>query len=69
MNKGETRIVRKFLILPRKFGNDFRWMEYVDILEEVQEVYDAEFGIINVWLEWVEVGFAFGEELIQNESI
>lgn len=31
---GDTRIRRKFLLLPRQFGRDWRWLEFADIIEE-----------------------------------
>lgn len=30
----QTRVIRKFLWLPRKFGNVFRWFVYANIVEE-----------------------------------
>lgn len=32
---GDTRVKRKFLILPRQFGRDWRWLEFADIIEEL----------------------------------
>jgi hypothetical protein len=32
---GQTRVVRKFLYLPRTFGRDSRWWEYANIVEKV----------------------------------
>lgn len=39
---GDTRVVRKFLILPRHFGRDRRWLEYADIVEKYfsEDIYE-----------------------------
>lgn len=31
---GDTRVVRKFMFLPRHFKRDWRWWEYANIIEE-----------------------------------
>lgn len=31
---GDTRVRRKFLLFPRRFGRDWRWLEFADIVEE-----------------------------------
>lgn len=57
---GEERVVRKFLLFPRRFNRRFtRWLEYANIIEQVQQVDvggSNEYG--NYAYQWVEVGFA-----------
>jgi len=54
--EGEERVVRKFLLWPRRFGNEKlgRWMEYAWIREKVQLFHDDYEG--DAW-KWHEVGF------------
>lgn len=51
---GDTRIVRKFLLLPRHFGRDWRWLEYADIVERYKYVN----GFLGREVDWEEVDFA-----------
>ena len=59
--EGEERIVRKFLLLPRQFGEGkhYRWLEYADIVERVLQ---CDVGGSSQWgyyaWKWCEVGFA-----------
>ena len=60
---GERRIVRKFLFLPRHFGEDeeCRWLEWAYIEEKIKEVRWK-------W-EWREVGFVSNLEIeIEKEK-
>lgn len=57
---GETRIRRKFLIIPcRFFSKRWRWLEYADVVEKICEV---DVGGHDEWggyaYHWVEIGFA-----------
>ena len=56
---GQRRVVRKFLILPRRFESQkTRWLEYADIVEEVMRVDvggSCEWGCYSYC--WREVGF------------
>lgn len=59
--EGERRARRKFLLLPRQFGEDveWRWLEWADVTEEVcrRDVGGSgEWGCYE-W-RWCEVGFA-----------
>ena len=52
---GTKRVVRKFLLIPRSFGEgQTRWFEFADVAEEVVRRY-SEFGIDSKI--WVETGF------------
>lgn len=51
---GDTRTVRKFLLLPRHFGRDWRWLEYADIVERYKYIS----GLIDTYAGWEEVDFA-----------
>jgi hypothetical protein len=31
---GDLRVVRKFMLWPRQFGRDWRWLEYANIIEK-----------------------------------
>ena len=56
---GDTRVTRKFLLLPRSFekGQDYRWLEFANI----KEIYNyTGFDSIGSSFEWVEIGFADG---------
>ena len=33
-NVGDRRIARRFLLFPRAYGRDWRWLEWADIIEE-----------------------------------
>jgi len=57
--EGKTRIVRKFLMLPRQFGDsEWRWLETADILESIIKV-DVGGSVYPVYAwKWCEVGFA-----------
>jgi hypothetical protein len=58
--EGQTRIVRKFLFLPRHFGEDkeWRWLEYADIIEQVYPVDVGGSMIYKYDWVWIEMGFA-----------
>lgn len=56
--KGETRIVRKFLIIPRTFNGERRWLESADIVERVDKFNDWSTPAGTPYLNWVEIGFA-----------
>ena len=58
--EGEERILKKFLWLPRQFGEDteYRWLETAWIRERVCRVNGGSFEWgIDEW-KWCEVGFA-----------
>ena len=63
---GEERTVRKFLLMPRHYTNSKskRWLEYADIVEQVERTILGRYGILYDFYEWVEIGFAdeMGEE-------
>lgn len=53
---GECRRVRKFLFIPRSFNsNKTRWLEYTDIVEQVQWYEGSSY---HRYLGWIEIGFA-----------
>ena len=57
--EGETRIVTKFLLFPRCFGGQTRWLEKADIVEEVKKIDvggSMEWG--NYAWRWHEIAFA-----------
>jgi len=59
--EGDKRVRRKFLLLPRQFGDgkEWRWLEYAHIIEQVCRVDvggSMEWGRY-AWA-WVEVGYA-----------
>jgi hypothetical protein len=58
---GTKRVVKKFLFLPRKHHNTFRWLEFADIQEEfVCET--REYGNIFCWEE-----LGYPNELIKEK--
>lgn len=61
---GETRVVRKFLILPRTFNSTkTRWLEYAYIVEQVKELSGADWSY---YLGWGEIAFA--DEYFKKEK-
>jgi len=36
--KGEVRIIKRFLFLPKSFNGEVRWLEKVDIMQKVKIV-------------------------------
>ena len=62
--EGETRIHRKFLLMPRQFDEGkWRWLEYADIIERVCKVDSGGSMVWGAWSwKWCEVRFA-DEEL------
>lgn len=64
---GDIRTRRTFLLAPRRFGNDSRWLEMATIREE-RISYHRQFGAggmvfpeNHLFHKWVEVGFEDGE--------
>jgi hypothetical protein len=51
---GTQRVVRRFLLLPRRFDNETRWLEYANIREE----YQLRYYETTLYSDWHEVGFA-----------
>lgn len=45
------RTRRKFLLLPRTFGRETRWLEYANIVEEFQSCPDANWSSFDAWVE------------------
>lgn len=57
---GETRVVRKFLWLPRSFGTEhWRWLEFAYIQEEIHHTGNDRWR-------WCEMRFATDEETKTN---
>ena len=56
---GTTRTTRKFLIFPRRFGNETRWLESADMVERVTECGSTHNFVSYVWRE---IGFADKQE-------
>ena len=52
----DTRVKRKFLIIPRTFNGETRWLEFANIKEEYCEFVD--FGDCVPGWGWCEMGFA-----------
>lgn len=50
---GSRRIVTKFLLWPRCFGRDWRWLEFANIVEEYREniLGLTEMGPSHIWNE------------------
>ena len=52
--------------MPRHYTNSKskRWLEYADIVEQVERTILGRYGILYDFYEWVEIGFAdeMGEE-------
>lgn len=42
--EGDTRVVRKFLLLPLKLGREIRWLESAMVYQEVIRFIDMSFG-------------------------
>lgn len=40
---GETRIKRKFALLPIRIGSDWRWLEWVWVKQRFYHFYDGSF--------------------------
>lgn len=38
---GDIRVLRRFLFLPLRIGNEARWLEIADIVQELMYVYDT----------------------------
>ena len=53
---GRSRVVHKFLWIPRRFGSEWRWLERADMVEEVRLVDVGDFCVISK-ARWVETGF------------
>jgi len=61
--EGETRVVKKFLLIPRMFNSEYgRWLEYANIVERVMCVRDL--NCEPEW-KWIEIGFA--DEIINKK--
>jgi hypothetical protein len=60
--EGKTRVVRKFLFMPKVFGTgDTRWLEFACVTEEYGYTYNGKYR----WF-WKEVGFT--DELLKSED-
>jgi hypothetical protein len=53
--KGTLRVVRKFLICPRRWGRESRWLEYADIVEQFTPSWPCKECRQGYWKE---IGFA-----------
>ncbi|MCK9369198.1 hypothetical protein M0R04_04605 [Candidatus Dojkabacteria bacterium] len=51
-NIGSRRVIRRFLLLPRIFKDEVRWLEYANILEEYNN-----FSFECCMERWNEIGF------------
>lgn len=45
---GDVRVKRRFLLIPRHFGLDWRWLEYANVLER----YCAGWYCDSFWMEF-----------------
>jgi len=50
---GQIRILNKYLILPRRIGNEWRWLENVKIKQSLHRMFDVTCGA--QWWEWRDV--------------
>ena len=57
--EGETRVIQKFLLCPRCYNDDCRWLEFALMLERVEriDISDNDDWSKYVW-KWIEIGFA-----------
>ena len=53
--EGEIRVVSKFLLLPRTFNNEVRWLERVNIVEQYKIWGYSDFGKPEAC--WNEIGW------------
>lgn len=64
--EGEEKIVRKFSLLPRSFGEDKErvWLEPVDIVYQIKKVDDggSEFYANYTW-KWIPIRFATDKDM------
>lgn len=64
--EGEEKIVRKFSLLPRSFGEDKErvWLETVDIVYQIKKVdtCSSEFSSTYVW-KWIPIRFATDKDM------
>ena len=65
--RGESRIVKKFLLIPRKFDDETRWLEYAYILESVRDVSSISERSPN--FKWRELAFSDEGMYIANFNI
>lgn len=53
---GDRRVVSRFALLPVTINGETRWLEWVDILQELQEV-ESRFGDSAGYCTWTELKF------------
>ena len=53
---GDRRVVSRFALLPVTINGETRWLEWVDILQELREV-EGGYGDLNGASRWVETKF------------
>lgn len=39
---GDVRTVRRFLIIPKRLGDEWRWLEFAFIEQKFEKAFDAE---------------------------
>ena len=61
---GDSRIVNRFLFFPKTIGDEKRWLERTDIMQEYKEIYreiQDDFGCFHVYpypdYKWVNIAF------------
>ncbi len=52
---GDTRVVKKFLWLPRTINGETRWLEWGRVGQELKKVMRADFYALYYAHEWVDV--------------
>jgi len=51
LNHGNTRVVKKFLLLPKSISEETRWLEIVKIKQTFKCYYDGCFWEDTEWLD------------------
>lgn len=51
--EGDTRVIKTFLILPRRIGNEWRWFEKAYIKQRFRHMWDVTCG--GQWDEWISI--------------
>ena len=62
---GQSRIVKKFLWIPRRFQGEYAWLEEAYIMERVRDIA----GPNSRNYQWVEIDFSTEELFVANFNI
>lgn len=51
--EGQERIINKFLFIPKRIGNEYRWLETASFKQKLYYIFDITCG--SDWWEWRDI--------------